>query len=180
MYGVFLRKNIIEQNKLSFDGRLQGGEDMEFMSRYVFFVKRIVSFDSGLYIYNAPSVESLKKKSYPKTQTNVWFAVYSNLNKIFKSKKIREKFVQKIAPHLIHYIVTAYFYKIKERKYLVHVYRIDVNPPWLLKSSSRIALFVNVLIKLNWTSIIYMFSKIFYSFRKARKIEYIDWAELHG
>ena len=62
VWGFFLRKSIIQENRLLFDYRLKGGEDLEFMSRYVLFVRDIMSFNKGFYIYNVASYDVLKEK----------------------------------------------------------------------------------------------------------------------
>lgn len=176
VWSFFLRRSIIQKNQLLFDCRLKGGEDLEFLSRYILFVKKIMSFNEGFYVYNVAPYDILKEKAYTKIQTNVYFRIYSNLTKIFVTPKIKKIFVKAIAPNLIVYITSACYYHIEETNSLMDYYNKNVRAPWFLNSSSGVGFVFNILIKLHLYCCVHFISKILYKIRKKKRTTiYIDF-----
>ena len=142
VWSMFFKKNIIDEHDLKFDYRLKGGEDLEFVSRYIKYVHCIDSFTIGYYIYTYP----LRKNITYAIRSNVWFVVYHRIKGLLQGK-ILEEFTNEIAPQMVAYILSAYVNDIIVAKELRKYYCKCVNPPFFLKTKSKVGFIGNLMIR---------------------------------
>lgn len=170
VWSMFLRREIIEKNKLRFDTRLQSGEDIEFMSRYSMFVSSIYSFNVGSYIYTFP----ISNKRYGKIR-NVYFLIYKNMHRRFISRDIRERFTVMIVPNLIQFIIKAYAWGNTEAaNTCINYYRQNIETSFFLRVGSKIGFVGNLLIKFNARWLLRLLSPVVYDTSHDIGLEYIE------
>lgn len=155
VWAIFLKRDIICSNKLLFDERLIAVEDLEFMSRYVKFVRNIGHTNIGKYYY------TFINKPHRNTLTNVYCRIFSNLQNIFTSPVIKREFIQLSLPHILRCILYAAYYNATEFSRLISWYKNEVNPPLFMFSiNSKLTFFANLSLKLNLICILNLMSKL--------------------
>lgn len=172
VWSMFIRSGIIRQHNLKFDHRLKAGEDLEFISRYCSYIKKIETFNKGTYIYTYPIRENIRYGNI----TNVQFRVFENLRKVVSGEYLH-KLAKEIAPYMVIYIFHAHINNDKGvAKQLSDYYRSVVNPPFFLKKRSGVGIIGNILIKLRAKRVIRIIAPVLYDKERSRNLyKFIDF-----
>lgn len=171
IWSMFFNRNFILEHNLLFDNRLRAVEDLEFMSRFAANTTSIVSFNLGYYQYTFP----LAGKKYGKFN-NVYNRIYTNMRNIFQTPKIREQFIEDIVHNMIGYILQAYlWHKIDIANNCIDYYRKEMGTPYILKSTRKLSVVCNLLIKINARCLLQYVAKKHVTKANALGFEYIQF-----